>query len=619
MTPLSACSIAIYVTTLAGAQPPDGSPPKKGDGPPKGDVLIGGDEKGPPRFGPGGAFGGPPGGPMGGGEIKLIERFDKNGDGRLDKEERKPALEALKKERPNRGGFGPPGGFGGGRGGGGPPFGPPGGEGKGPPDGKDMKDFDRKGEKGGGRGQGPMKGGPGRMFGGGGPPGMKRDPAKPGKKISQSDIKPIVGKGLYDLDAVRTVFLDFDSDGWEKEMAEFHGTDVEIGGSLTVDGKKYPGVGVHFRGASSYFMIPEGYKRSLNVSLDFTDSKQRLMGKKTLNLLNMNDDPSCMNTVLYSAIASKYVPTPKANFVRVVINGENWGLYTNVEQFDKDFVEEHFKSAKGARWKVSGSPMGRGGLEYLGDEISAYRSIYAIKSSDDEKAWKKLVKLCKTLNQTPLDQLEEKLSPMLDVDGVLKFLAVENALVNCDGYWIRASDYSLVLDSKGVFHVVPHDMNEAFRAAMGPGMGPPPFAALFGGGKKKGGGPAGNDLDPLLGLDDAKKPLRSRLLAVPKLRDRYLEYVKQIAREDLDPKTFLPMVAHCKKLIEKDLAEDTRKLTSIEDFRRATGSEASKRPEGGFGRPSMTLKEFAEQRRKYLLAYKPAPMKTAAHTDQGGR
>ena len=50
---------------------------------------------------------------------------------------------------------------------------------------------------------------------------------------------------------------------------------------------------------------------------------------------------------------------------------------------------------------------------------------------------------------------------MLDIDGALKFLALEMALVNTDGYWTRASDYNIYQDVKGRFHVIPHDMNEA--------------------------------------------------------------------------------------------------------------------------------------------------------------
>src|SRR5436190_17154690 len=62
-----------------------------------------------PKGGPGG-FGGPMGQVR-----KLVKQFDKDGDGRLNKEERKAAREFLKKD--GRGGPGGKGGFGKGKGG----------------------------------------------------------------------------------------------------------------------------------------------------------------------------------------------------------------------------------------------------------------------------------------------------------------------------------------------------------------------------------------------------------------------------------------------------------------------------------------------------------------------
>src|SRR5262245_50737565 len=85
-------------------------PPQRG-GPPGPDAVRPGE---PPPFGPRG-----PGGPGGfmGQKRKLVQQFDKDGDVRLNKEERQAAREFLRKERSGggRGGFGP-----GGRGGFGP-------------------------------------------------------------------------------------------------------------------------------------------------------------------------------------------------------------------------------------------------------------------------------------------------------------------------------------------------------------------------------------------------------------------------------------------------------------------------------------------------------------------
>ena len=206
----------------------------------------------------------------------------------------------------------------------------------------------------------------------------------------------------------------------------------------------------------------------------------------------------------------------------------------------------------------------------------------------------------KVLNETPLDKLEAALAPVLDVDGVLKFLALENALVNTDGYWTRASDYNIYQDERGRFHVIPHDVNEAFEEenfGAGPGRGfrpawpagfppgragapgaPPPgfpplppgmaFPANF--------GRATVELDPLIGLDDASKPLRSRLLAVPALRAKYLGYVRDIADKWLDWRTLEPMVRRYQALIAESVKADTKKLYSFEAFQSnvATGDES---------------------------------------------
>ena len=572
-------------------------------------LLVGFALAQPPGGPPGGGFG-PPG--MGG-TRKILKEFDADGNGRLDAAERAKARES-QKNRPAPRRFGPPGGMG---------------------------------------GRGPETG--------------------PGPKVDPATAANFPGKPLYDPGILRTLFLTFEAKDWEQELEDFHGTDVEVPCTLRADGKDYPDVGVHFRGMSSYMMVRAGQKRSLNLSLDFADGKQRLLGAKTLNLLNAHEDPTFLSTVLFSQLSRAHVPAPKANLIKVVINGESWGVYTSAQQFDKVFLKENFGTDGGTRWKVRGSPMGGGGLEYTGDDPAAYKRHFEIKSKDDPKAWDALVRLCKTLNTTPADQLEAALRPMLDVDGLLWFLAYDVALINCDGYWARASDYSLYLDPKGVFHVVAHDMNEGFRPPMGPGIGggppggpgggmmmrmprpgevlPGPLVEMLGltdaqkkqladlqkdvdgkldalltpdqrkqfkelrdrgpmggppsggfnplGGGRPGGGGGSVDLDPLVGLADARKPLRSKILAVPALRAKYLANVREIAEKQLDWKSLGPVVAGYLALIAAEVKADTRKLESTEAFLRTTADDATQ-PGRGHEFP---LRAFADGRRKFLLGY----------------
>jgi len=566
------------------------------------------------------------------GERKLVKKFDQDGDGRLSTEERQAARLAIKEERNSDqgrrafgpgGGFGPPGGFGP-DGGFGPPDAPGPDGGFGPPDGFGPDGVagrpgnpgpDGASRQGGGfsRADGAAPGdgsasaggfrpgggfGPGRGFGPPGgfgpPPGggrRNREPPKPGARVSPDDVKSYAGTPLYELTVLRTLFLDFEGADWEAELADFHRSDVEVPATLTVDGTKYPGVGVHFRGNTSFMMAGEGFKRPLNLSLDYVDSKQRLYGYKTLNLLNAAEDPTFLHTVLYLQIARQYFPAPKANFVRLVINGENWGIYVNVQQFDKPFLQECYPEARGVRWKVPVSFRGEGGLSYMGEDIAEYQRFFEMKSDDGQKAWKDLVAMCRALNETPLDKLEATIRPLLDVDHVLWYLALDNVLINNDGYWIRGSDYCLFRDSKGQFHVIPHDVNESFGPGGGPGMG------------RRGG--SGIEIDPLAGADDPKKPLLSRLLAVPGLKAQYLGHVRTIAAEWLDWKKLGPIVEQHRSLIGKEVEADTRKLYSLAAFKGQAEEEAGdRRWPGPFGgRREMSIEQFARQRRDYLLSY----------------
>ena len=436
----------------------------------------------------------------------------------------------------------------------------------------------------------------GRQFGGFRRGGFRFNQAdgEPGRRLAPEDVRPYPTTPIYDTGTLRTMFLQFEHDDWEDELEAFHNTDVEVPATMIVDGRTYKDVGIHFRGASSFMMVPEGLKRSLNVSTDFVIEDQELGGYSTFNLLNANNDPTFLRAFLYTEIARKYIPVPKMNFMRVVINGESWGIYLNAQQYNGDFLRDYFKTTKGARWKAPGRPGGRLGLEYLGEDIASYKALYEIKTKDDEESWKALVQLAKVLNQTPPDRLEAALAPLLDIDGALRFLAVDIALVNSDGYWTRASDYSFYRDPDGKFHIIPHDVNEGLGGEGG-GRG---FGGFGGGGTR---------LDPLTGLNDPSKPLRSKLLAVPALREKYLAYVRDIATKWLDWNAIQPTVRAAHTLIAEDVRLDTRKLYETAGFDAAVAASGN------------SLKDFFDERRAYLLgatANPPAGVRAAAENSR---
>jgi spore coat protein CotH len=381
---------------------------------------------------------------------------------------------------------------------------------------------------------------------------------------------------LYDAGTLRTIFIEFEHPDWEQELEAFWHTDVELPAALRVDGKTYRDIGVSFRGNNSFTAVPAGLKRPLSLTVDFVHD-QDLLGQRSLKLLNANQDPTFLRTPLYLDIAREYIPAPRANFVRVVINGESWGIYVNQQTFSKEFLNETHGTAAGTRWKSPNNSVG-GGLSYLGDSIALYRRWYEIKGKDDTVAWRKLIHVTKVLNETPADRLADALAPIMDVDAVLKFLALDVALVNNDGYWRDGSDFNLYLSPAGRFSLLPHDANEGLRTGGRGGSGAQP--------------------EPLTTLDDPNKALRHKLLAVPALRTRYLDYVGDIAEKWLDWQRLGPAVEKYRSLIADDVARDTRKLDTNEAF--LTGIFGT-----GDGAPpsASTLRGFADLRRAALLAH----------------
>ncbi|MGC3982006.1 MAG: CotH kinase family protein [Steroidobacteraceae bacterium] len=396
-------------------------------------------------------------------------------------------------------------------------------------------------------------------------------------------------KPLYDPLTLRTVFLTFEDNDWEAQMIAFKGTDIDVLATAVVDGKTYKNVGVHFRGNTSFREVDEGYKHSMKVSFDLVDGKQTVLGYKALELMNAAADATFLRSVLYLQLTRDYLPAPKANYMRVVINGENWGIYINSQPFGSDFVKEA-TGANGARWKVHGSPSGHGGLEYLGDNLDYYRYAYQITSKDKPESWAALMNLCKVLNQTPANKLEAALKPLLDVDGVLRFLAIDNTLVNNDGYWVRGSDYSIYQDKAGIFHVTPHDVNESMRPIERRGWGSNGSNSAVG-------------LDPLISVADSSKPLLSKLLAVPALKQRYLGYVRDITNKWLDWNKVGPIAMQYQALIAQDIKADRRKLYSNEGFTAGLTQDTGGEGFGAISTSEISIKTFLEQRRAYLLNY----------------
>jgi len=399
---------------------------------------------------------------------------------------------------------------------------------------------------------------------------------------------------LYDVRVVRDVHLEFSQPDWQGQLKANFGTGINILADLTVDGVVYPGIGVRFRGLNSYIFTGSSKKKSFALSIDETDPAQRVMGFKTLNLNNAFSDASFMREVLFNNACAEYVPSPRASFVRLSVNGEPYGVYINAQQENRDLLKDWFDDPRGDRWRAGvgaiGSWGGRidfgGSLRWEGPDRSDYDG-YELKSgsSDADAAWTALILALGALHHTPEEDLPGLIDSVFAVDRWLWFFALDTVFLDSDGYLYKAGDYLLFRDeTTGRFHPIQRDGNEAFahnRRESTPAL----------------------DGDNLL----AARPLPTRLFAIPEYRQRYLAHLRTLLQRTFTIEKYGYLVDTYAALIRAEVEADPIKLSTLASFDSETGGEMAK------------LKAFIRDRRAFLLADPevdvPSPVVVSVVTD----
>jgi hypothetical protein len=358
--------------------------------------------------------------------------------------------------------------------------------------------------------------------------------------------------GLYNDTALEEIRIYFHQPNYWNLLTQNYNSKTDIIAKLRYKNTDYDSVGVRFKGQTSYFMN-NTQKKSFNISLDYVKDEQKLEGYKTLNLNNSWQDPSFMREVLYYRLIRKHSPAAKANFVRLYINDQDWGIYQNVQQLNKDFLEEWYESNDGVNFRADipdggstgpGGPPGMWGdgtaaLNFLGTDTAQYQKYYTLKSSDQPDPWQKLIRACSALNQTPVSHLENVVPLYFDVDKILWHLACEIAFSDDDSYVYKGKmDYYAYQDAETErFATYDYDGNSVMKSQN------VNWSAFY------------NE-------QKINYPLLNRLLAVPAYRQRYLAHLRTIIRTLLDENQVNSLIDNYDALIRNSVFADTKKPTS---------------------------------------------------------
>lgn len=308
-------------------------------------------------------------------------------------------------------------------------------------------------------------------------------------------------------------------------------------------------VGVRFKGNSSLSSTwSKGvYKLPLRFEFDqFEDEyptikNQRFYGFKTLSMSSgYNDDSLIREKVATDIFRNLGVPSPRAAFYRVYIDcgdgsgSKYFGLYTMVEVPDKPMLNAYFGNSDGNLYKPSGTTATFGSGALSEDDFDK-------ENNKDEADYSDVNALYTAINDSSSDAATWKsnLEKVFDVDGFLKWLAVNTVIQNWDTYGVMAHNYYLY-NKDGRLTWIPWDNNESLK---GSDSGLASANAMAG-------GMGSRTLS--LGLDDASLaswPLISRIIALPEYRSLYDSYVDKTVTDYFNASTMQPIFQNAHNLI----------------------------------------------------------------------
>lgn len=443
---------------------------------------------------------------------------------------------------------------------------------------------------------------------------------------------------VFNKNKVTTVDIEIAEEDWA-DMLENASAEELKQADITVNGKKVENVAIRTKGNLSLRSVvnSDSDRYSLKIDFDYYDDTQSLYGLKKLNLNNNYSDSTLMREYIsYELMEQMGLSTPAHSYMYVTVNGEERGLFLGVEAVDETFLANNYGSNDGFLFKPDGTGSD---LKYISDDIEDYTGI-GLKTNEGTINQSKLVEMLDAINNGG------DIEKYIDVDEMLRYFAVNTALVNLDSYQGNMKHNYYLYEQNGVFSIIPWDYNMSFggfgagggRIAGGNGenqadvttnmekpvaqnngqpdqTGDGGMQQQRGGGVDMGMGMSGNLINdsainfsvttPVSGTTLEERPLLKALLSNDEYRDKYEGYLEELATTYLTEEYVQSITKKLAVLLTTYVEADPTKFSTTEQFLEAVEGENS-------------LPEFAKQRSESILKQLSGELVVEASTSSQG-
>jgi hypothetical protein len=349
---------------------------------------------------------------------------------------------------------------------------------------------------------------------------------------------------LFDDTRVSSVYIEIQPDSLNyimKNVLSEHYFQAKFIFDYGIGSDTLQNVGFRLRGNSSRFAAKKSFKISFNEYV----SGQKYQGVKKINLNGEHNDPTLIREKLYyDTWKAAGLAERRTSFVKLYINHLYYGLYTNLEEFDKEWLQKVYGEKTGNLYKCTYPA----DMVYLGTNQQTYKDImsgsvtggraYDLQTNEDLDNYADLLALINTLNQ-PVDSLFAiQIAQKINIDGFLKAFALDVATGNWDDYMYNKNNYFLYhRASTNKFEFIAYDTDNTF-------------------------GVDWMNVDWTIRnclewyMLTEPRPLASKLLSVPAFMVTYQKYLDTIVHKIVDQNVIFPHIDSLENLITSAVIDD---------------------------------------------------------------
>ena len=224
-------------------------------------------------------------------------------------------------------------------------------------------------------------------------------------------------------------------------------------GSVTIDGQAFARVDVRKKGfIGSLSTERPGLKLDLGEYVE----GQRYSGVRRFTLNNSVSDPSVIRQCLgYALFAQAGIPSPRCNFAHVTVNGEDLGVYVNVEALKGDFLEASFGTRDGNFYEGT-----------LSDFTPEMVTTFEAKNNEEITERTDLSPVVAALQIEDDAAMLAALEARVDIEAFINFWAMETLTEHTDGYNANRNNYYVYFDeADGLMRFVPWGIDSILGGA----------------------------------------------------------------------------------------------------------------------------------------------------------